>query len=62
MFRKPRMKSLTISAELHEKIARNSVSIYQAESEVLCVRPGAKSEEGNRKQDKKRRAVFCYLT
>jgi len=51
VFWKSPKKGLIISAELHEKIAANAVSIYEKDSEVICVRPGIKVSRGKNKSD-----------
>lgn len=60
MFWKSRKKSLTISAELHEKVARNSVPIYLAGSEVTCVRPAARPVRRKEKTNKRQKQFYCY--
>jgi hypothetical protein len=49
VFWKSPKKGLIISAELHEKIARNAVSIYEKDSEVISVRSCTKARPDENK-------------
>ena len=62
MFWKPRNKGITISAELHEKIARNALSIYQADSEVVQVRPLENYRMEKKGDEPGYKPFLCYGT
>lgn len=60
MFWKPRTNSIIISAELHQKIAQTCKPVYQADSEVVRVRPVAKTRSVKKKVKAQHEPMVCY--